>query len=127
MGSTCLLNTLVLPQFASSCDHYVISFSVQVYIESNLHKSTTFPDFNLGNYAEIIEYLHSVNWEVLCSQHSNNLQDLYDKFLEILHSSINQFIPFKVKIKTHSKKIKIPVYIRNLQQQKLKIYKIQIR
>ena len=49
-------------------------------------------NFFAANFDKINQYLSSINWEVLFS-YANDIDHLYSIFLEVIHLSINTFVP----------------------------------
>ena len=117
-----LISTSVNPPISTTCDHLLISFTVKSSERSNTltPKFSSFPDYKRGNYPAIIQSLSLVDWQSVID-HEKDLQSIFNKFLVILHSLIDKYIPKRTINKT--KHPKIPIHIRRLLKQKLQIYK----
>ena len=84
-------NLEVLDPFTATCDHNMLEIKTCI-------KNTTRPksirkfNFYKANYDYINSYLSTINWETILST-SNNINEMYSKFLYILHNTINKFVP----------------------------------
>lgn len=114
-----LLSTSVLPPLSSSCDHSLISFSLDLAFKEPLEKSFKYPDYNNADYASINEELGKVNWDLLLNS-GLDLQSMYNEFIFSLHTVIARFVPLK---SSKSKKHGRPKHISRLLKQKLALYK----
>ena len=119
------LNTLI-NHFSCSppwhTDHFLISLSLSFCF--NICPSiSTYPDFKSADYVSILEDLSQVQWDSVLnfSDHNNNIQPVYDKFLSILDESISKHVP--IKTKKPFKSPKKPRHIRQLLKKKQTLYK----
>ena len=117
-----LLNTSVHPPISATCDHLLVSFTIKLYEESNNpnSKCSIFPDYKNGNYPAIIQSLTLVDWQAIID-YEKDLQSIFDKFIAILLSLIDKYVPKRTINK--SKQPKVPLHIRKLLKQKLQVYK----
>ena len=96
------LNTLINH---SSCsppwhtDHFLISLSLSFCFNRSPSVVNTYRDFKSADYWSILDDLSQVEWDSVLdfSDHNNNIQPVYDKFLSILDESISKHVPIKTK------------------------------
>ena len=117
-GNGSLISFSVDEPISPSCDHNLISFSIQSKIRSHIIHKSTYPNFRKADYDKILEHLLAIDWENL--NFSTNFQDAYDSFLALLHNSIEKYIPISSQSKNYSK---IPRHIKDILSKKKKIYK----
>ena len=100
-----------LPNFSTS-DHSVIGFNImQLYTCSIYYKKLQVSDYKRTDWHNMFAMLSNVNWGLLLS-YSNNIQQCWDSFYDILHYAIDTFVPTKnVKILSHRKKVLLPLTV----------------
>ena len=85
---------------------------------------TLYPAFSRTNFKCINEHLSSIDWKLIYNK-SENLQEFYDEFVNIINLAIKKFVPLK------KKNIKSKIYPSNLikaTKRKAKaIQKMQVR
>ena len=92
----------------TTCDHNLISFSIQSKIHSHVISKSNHPNFRKADYNKISDYLNNINWNQL--NFAPNFQDAYNIFLEILHKAIQKYIP----LLSSTKNSKIPRHIKKI-------------
>ena len=112
--------------FLSTCDHNMIHFSLSVnQTTQNKPPMTPQPCFQKGNYDDMKRSLWTVNWDkLLQSSTGSTVQDMYDRFISLLHQHIDKFVPM-IKVRNS---FKLPKNIRksgkdkNIMYQLTKVY-----
>ncbi|EYC03671.1 hypothetical protein Y032_0092g2553 [Ancylostoma ceylanicum] len=108
-------NIKLLPPLCGS-DHAILSFDL--LIPTACPQFESYPDFNHGNFDAISLELSTVDWwHVL--DNSSSMNELYHRFLSILHNLFSRFIPQK------QRKISWNVYPRhilNLMEQRNRLF-----
>ena len=100
-------------------DHSLISFGISVKKSMKSATVTLYPDFSRADFKCINEYLSSIDWKFIYNK-SENLQEFYDKFVNIINLTIKKFVPLKKK----NRKRKIyPSNLKKLLKEKQKLYK----
>ena len=120
LSSRRLTAVQVLPPLASTCDHCMIEFQISVNKASNSPTIST-PHFcyEKGDYDSINLKLSRINWlEVFCT-FNNDIQQVYDFFLETIHGLMTEHIPTKV----YKPVIKFPKELKRLEKQKRSLYR----
>ena len=112
-------NCVTAPPF--NTDHFLIQATVSCDRKTSTNPDplqTSYLDFKSGNYELISQVLLHSNWD-FCSASGVDLQDIYDKFISILHQIIAEHIPLKSK-KHHNFQ---PKKIRSLLRHKKTLYR----
>lgn len=113
-----ILNIELLEPLTVTCDHQMIKLSIRSTTSNKIPRQNNF-NFYLADYNKINQYLSSINWEDIFS-FSNNIEDMYNDFLEVIHMSIELYTP---ETKIYSKP-KMPKEIRTMLKEKQRLYKI---
>ena len=93
-------NVHSLPHFSAS-DHSVIGVNINCTHVPSITKKLRVPDYKKADWPNMLAMLSSVNWYLLLSN-SNNIQQWWDSFHDILHYAIDTFVPTKnVTILSH--------------------------
>ena len=109
----------VVPPLTSTCDHSMIEFSL--YLKSiNSICSSIPPTFNYerGNYDEINAQITSVDWNYVFHCNRYQVEEIYDYFLDLVHSLVSSYIP----VRRFKPKMIQPSHIKSLAREKLKLY-----
>ncbi|KAK6011327.1 hypothetical protein OSTOST_23594, partial [Ostertagia ostertagi] len=104
-----------LPPLSTS-DHNMVSF-VLTSIQKEYERSIT-RDYHHMNREGISYHLKKINWLAAFSDY-NNIDDIYARFICIIHNLIEQFVPLK-NIETHTGNY--PQHILNLLEQRERIF-----
>jgi len=75
-------------------------------------------DFVNGDYLSLNEYFYHFDWKALFKNDRNNIEEIYNKFLEILQLGIENFIPIHI----NSSK-KLPDHLQKLLKYKKQLFK----
>lgn len=113
-----LLNVDVNPPLSTSCDHNLISFSLQTS-HADVHKSNSYPNFRKGDYDRIQYSFNRINWSNFLST-DVNVQSSYNNFITFLQSSIRENIP---NVSPRRSKNKIPKHLKILLKDKIDLYR----
>ena len=112
-----------LPIFLHQITRLLISLSI-VYTFHLLQKKLRIPDYKWADWPNMLAMLSSVNWCLLLSN-SNNIQQYWDSFYDILYYAIATFEPTKsVTILSHRKKVLVPLSIKRLRSKKLTLWRL---
>ncbi len=111
-------NIIKREPLSSTCDHNMIEFCLNLKKSQNttLRKKR---NFYKGNYLKVNEYLSSVNWEYSEDLTTTDINLIYTNFLNEVHYTIENFIPFS----TISKKPFLPKDIKCILKLKKLLYK----
>ena len=107
----------VIHPLTDTCDHNMIEIKLNI---NTTFKSTRTPkpNFYVADYTNINQYLSSIDWENEFAP-CKNMNELYTKFLEKLHTTIKIYVP--TNNSTH--KPRLPKEIRRILRTKWKLYK----
>merc|ERR1712096_48302 len=94
-------------------DHFLISFDINVNKSIKSAAVTLYPAFSRADFKCINEYLSNIDWKFIYNK-SDNLQEFYDEFVNIINLAIKKFVPLK------KKNIKRKIYPSNLKKKKKK-------
>ena len=110
---------MVLPPLTSTCDHSMIAFSLCLNNMNAMCQSipTSF-NYRRGNYEEINLILSHVDWEAVFSDNNQDVQKIYDYFLDIVHDLVRNYIP----LNTFKAKPRQPKHIKKLAKKKCSLY-----
>ncbi|KAK6045427.1 hypothetical protein COOONC_17068, partial [Cooperia oncophora] len=112
-----VVNAVIEPPLGTS-DHNIVVFSIETE-ERSLAKRV-YKDYTKANKEAIIAELNTIDWFTIFHNYQS-IDDVYDRFLLVLHSLIDQFVP--VKVFTHFSE-SYPPYIRNLYQQRERLFRV---
>jgi Endonuclease-reverse transcriptase len=102
----------------SSSDHSSLLFKIFIENEMPDGAPLKYRDFKSGDYRAFGTFLNGIDWHSLLLS-TDSVNNAWDKFLEVMLTGINNFIPFKIhKQCKNSKKPSYPVYILKLQLKK---------
>ena len=104
--------------FTKTCDHNMIEVRIEMPT-IKIPKPPTKRNFFRGNYEKINEFLSKSDWAVLLLG-KDDINVAYSKFTEIIHNSIDKFVP----IFRSNKKISLPPNIKLLRKTKSLLYPI---
>ena len=114
-----LIKCQTLAPFTSSCDHNFISFLCSDLMSKPEDDGRTFYCYHKGNYDAINNSLAAISWDRVFTDCENDVQLVYDSFLDIVHSLMEANIPKNpatVKVK-HNRNLRM------LATKKAKLYK----
>ena len=110
-------NVEVLDPFTSSCDHNTIEIDINHKLHSrSINKPKR--NFHAADFNSINNFLSRINWNTVFL-HTDTIDQQYNKFLELIHQSIELFVPIS---KTKAKPF-LPKYIKEILRKKRKLYK----
>ena len=110
----------VLPPLTSTCDHSMLEINLDTTSDKNA--SVNIPEFYVyrkGDYHMINKRLSEINWSLVFSNLNNDVQKIYNYFVKLMHTLMQEYIP-KANFK---KTVKRPSYINKMAKQKKKLYK----
>ena len=102
---------------SDTCDHYSINFQVKWVVNSPSSKVLK-QNFYEADYESISQALNLVDCSQVIEDCSKNVQQLYDKIVDILLDSISIYVPIDVK----QWKLRQPGHISHLLKEKLHLY-----
>ena len=103
-----IINNLSIKENFGTSDHKSIEVSLCCSsISHNVHIRKF--DYLHGNYTGLNSYFANTNWKAIFSN-PHDINELYEKFLQIVQLGISKFIPLK-----KSRTRKMPLHIRNLE------------
>lgn len=115
-----ILSIDILPPLCSTCDHCMIDFKISVESPSdscaNIPKSFR---YTAGDYDSINQSLSIINWNEVFYNCNFKVQDIYDHFLMVMHSLMNEHIPTF----TFRRTVKQPRHIKKMAKEKNNLYK----
>ena len=100
-------------------DHSLISFDIIVDKSIKSAAVTLYPAFSRADFKCINEYLSKIDWKFIYNK-SENLQEFYDEFVNIINLAIKKFVPLKKK---NIKRKIYPSNLKKLLKEKQKLYK----
>ncbi len=116
-GKNLLVSTAVNAPLTFSCDHNLISLSLNTNPITSIPNFQQYPNFKQANFNDICQKLNCIDWT---PSPCWSLQDYYNNFISTITSIINIHVP---KHTTQKKKYKIPKHIKSLLADKQKLYK----
>ena len=119
IASRILSGVKVLPPLTSTCDHSVIEFHMTVQCAKKNEQANSSYSYESGDYDSINYHLSKIDWLNIFNELNNDIQKIYDRFLEIIHGLIKQYVPVKVCNNT----IKFPRVIKDLARRKRNLYR----
>ena len=115
-----LTSVTVLPPLTSTCDHSIIDVSLCLdNLNTKYQSIPTSYNYRKGNYEQINLMLSNVDWEAVFRDFKNDVQSIYDYFLDLVHSLVRKYIPsntFKIKPRQ-------PKHLTKLAKKKRSLYK----
>ena len=102
----------------ASCDHIMVKVKLSLLTKRKKQPTRT-RNFFKGNYDKINSYLVNIEWDQLFIS-NNEINQLYSSFIDHIHKSIQDFIPFY----RDGKKPKVSKHLWNLSDIKRKVYRV---
>ena len=106
--------------FSATCDHSSLNLKLTFPVEKQKERATARPNFKTADYCEISSHLLSIDWNHIIEANSNDIQQLYDHFVNVISQTIDCFVP---KYKRHQHRRK-PIHIKKLLKEKQKLYQL---
>ena len=79
----------VLQPLTMKCDHSMVNFSLEYnHLETAYSNIPNSFSYERGNYTEINNRLSLINWHHVFNYYQNDIQKIYDFFLETVHSLV---------------------------------------
>ena len=107
----------IIHPLTNTCDHNMIEIKLNINT-SMKNNGTPKLNYYAANYTHINQYLSSINWDTVFVE-NENINQMYNKFLDVVHTSIKLFVP-KSK---NPRKPYLPKEIKKLLNKKRKLYK----
>ena len=101
----------------NSCDHLKINIVLDIQHCSSNAKLVK-KNFYNADYEQINRFLRNIDWDSVLNQ--DNIDMNYDRFISVLHESIDRFVPDKI----YSRKTKIPKYLKSIILKKKRLYRL---
>ena len=76
----------------TSCDHNLLSFTVEGKIVSEQKPEVKIPFYDKGNYSKMVEELERIDWDP-GNMHQFNVQSYYNDFISCLQDLIEKYVP----------------------------------
>ena len=114
--NTICSDVIVSDPFSSS-DHASLIFNIFMDTADVDYKSICFRDFRSGDYDSFNIYLNSIAWHLILSC-TDSVEDIWNKFLNIMQVGISKYVPIKAKSNRATKACLYPPYIMKLQLNK---------
>ena len=116
-ASDLIVSTSVSAPLSSTCDHDIIKIKLSVELASGIISK---PDyfFKSADFQAIQSEMHNIEWNSVLNFKDYNLQQSYDRFLEVAHSVIDRHVP--KRLYKHS--FTVPRHIKKTAKLKLKLY-----
>merc|ERR1712096_580965 len=86
-------------------DHSLISFDIIVDKSIKSAVVTLYPAFSRADFKCINEHLSNIEWKLIYNK-SENLQEFYDEFVNIINLAIKKFVPKEKNLNLKKKKKK---------------------
>ncbi len=112
-----LISSSVNSPLSSTCDHNLISFTIQIGSSTPMSKPK-YPNFSKADYQSISNSLSQIDWNTL--NYSLDPPTFYNHFISCLHAVIQEYVP----ISSPRKKTKLPKNVRVLLSEKQRIYRL---
>ncbi|MCG8431713.1 MAG: hypothetical protein MJA29_11125 [Candidatus Omnitrophica bacterium] len=90
-----LITNLLVDECFSSSDDCMVKFDLNIPNEI-IAKNNISYDFYKANYFEMIEFLHTIDWDNLLLCENATIDDLWTTFCNVLDYAIYKFVPIKL-------------------------------
>ena len=118
-GSSTLVSTSLVQPICTTCDHDAIVLKVNHRSSQPFRSSKPTFCFRKANYDLILPHLRSIDWNIVLSIASQDIQLAYNNFIGIIHSLFEKHVP---KI-TFRKGFSLPKELKKLAKSKSSLYK----
>ena len=118
-GSSTLVSTSLVQPICTTCDHDAIVLKVNHRSSQPFRSSKPTFCFRKANYDLILPHLRSIDWNIVLSIASQDIQLAYNNFIGIIHSLFEKHVP---KI-TFRKEFSLPKELKKLAKSKSSLYK----
>ena len=118
-GASSLISTSVIQPICMTCDHDAIVLKVKFQSSQSFPCSQPFYCFRKANYELLLSHLRSTDWSSVLCNVPQDFQLAYNKFLAIIHSLFEMYVPKM----TFRKNFNLPKHIKKLAKSKSSLYR----
>ena len=104
--------------FTQTCDHYTISLKINFLSAQPRLKPSSY-NFHSADFTKINNFLSLQPWEEIMNSLGGDVNDMYSKFVNIIHHAFSKFVPKTIP----SKRPRFPKEIRKLLRDKKRTYR----